>query len=90
MFLHSQQQGFSCLSAGVSRETETMRSLFAVWLGASLPALLWASSSASLLVEGDNDPSRICKPAPYWQVQGKAPMRELLGDVVVVALLKAS
>ena len=67
---------------------ERMRCLLPLWLGASLPGLLWAA--AVLLVEGDSDPSRICKPAPHWEVGGIAPMPELLGNVVVVALLKAS
>ena len=64
-----------------------MRSLLPLWLGVSLPGLLWA---AVLLVEGNSSESRICKSAPYWEVGGKAPMQELLGNVVVVALLKAS
>ncbi|KAJ3595519.1 hypothetical protein NHX12_004822 [Muraenolepis orangiensis] len=67
---------------------ERMRCLLPLWLGASLPGLLWAATA--LLVEGDSDPSRICKAAPNWQVGGKAPMQDLLGSVVVVALLKAS
>lgn len=58
-------------------------------LYAALPGLLWASH-VSLLVEGDNDASRICKPAPHWTIKERAPMQELLGNVVVVALLKAS
>lgn len=67
----------------------TMRSLSSLWLYAALPALLLASH-VSVIVEGDNDPSRICKPAPHWAIKGNAPMQELLGNVVVVALLKAS
>uniref|UniRef100_A0A3Q1EWU5 Selenoprotein P N-terminal domain-containing protein n=1 Tax=Acanthochromis polyacanthus TaxID=80966 RepID=A0A3Q1EWU5_9TELE len=38
--------------------------------------------SVTLLVEGDNDASRICKPAPYWDIKGYAPMQQLLGNVV--------
>lgn len=66
-----------------------MRSLLRLWMWAALPVLLWAQH-ATLLVEGDNNASSICRPAPYWSIKGEAPMRELLGKVVVVALLKAS
>lgn len=66
-----------------------MQSLSSLWLCVALPSVLWASH-VTLLVEGDNDASRICKPAPYWDINGRAPMKELLGNVVVVALLKAS
>ncbi|CAL9689133.1 unnamed protein product [Knipowitschia caucasica] len=55
----------------------------------ALPTVLWASHG-TLLVEGDNDASKICKAAPYWDIKGQTPMKELEGDVVVVALLKAS
>uniref|UniRef100_A0A3P9C9X8 Selenoprotein P2 n=1 Tax=Maylandia zebra TaxID=106582 RepID=A0A3P9C9X8_9CICH len=63
-----------------------MGSLLMLWLFAALPGLLWASHS-TLIVEGDNDASRICKPAPQWDIKGYAPMRDLLGNVAVVALL---
>lgn len=66
-----------------------MHLLSTLWLSTVLPCLLWASH-VSLIVEGDNDASRICKPAPKWEIKGQAPMQELLGNVVVVALLKAS
>jgi len=66
-----------------------MSRLLLPWLYAALPALLWASH-VSLLVEGDNNASRICKPAPHWTIKGRAPMQELQGSVAVVALLKAS
>lgn len=66
-----------------------MHCLSSLWLYAALPGLLWASH-VTLIVEGDNDASRICKPAPHWEINGQAPMQELLGNVVVVALLKAS
>lgn len=67
-----------------------MGSLSMLWLYATaLPCLLWASQ-VSLFVEGDNDPSKICKPAPNWKIKEKAPMQALQGNVVVVALLKAS
>ncbi len=66
-----------------------MHSLLSLWLYAALPGLLWASH-VSLVVEGDKDASRICKAAPHWEINGKTPMQELLGNVVVVALLKAS
>lgn len=52
-----------------------------------LPALLWASP---LFVERDSEASSICKTAPRWEIDGKAPMEELHGHVVMVALLKAS
>lgn len=68
---------------------ETMGSLLTLWLFAALPGLLWASHS-TLIVEGDNDASRICKPAPQWDIKGYAPMQDLLGNVAVVALLKAA
>ncbi|MEQ2178013.1 Selenoprotein Pb, partial [Goodea atripinnis] len=71
-----------------SRQGVTMPSLV-LWLSAALPGLLWASQSA-LLVEGDKNASRICKLAPYWDIKGRSPMQEQLGNVVVVALLKAS
>ena len=67
----------------------TMSSLSSLWLYAALPGLLLASH-VSLMVEGDNDASRICKSAPKWTIKGQSPMQELLGNVVVVALLKAS
>uniref|UniRef100_A0A673Y865 Selenoprotein P N-terminal domain-containing protein n=1 Tax=Salmo trutta TaxID=8032 RepID=A0A673Y865_SALTR len=42
-------------------------------------------------IERDNDASKICKPAPRWEIKGHgAPMKGLLGNVVVLALLKAS
>lgn len=63
--------------------------LSSLWWGLALPTVLWASH-VTLLVEGDKEASRICKPAPSWDIKGHAPMKELLGDVVVVALLKAS
>lgn len=61
-----------------------MRSLWLPWLPVVL-GLLWASH-----VQGLTNSSRICKPAPRWEVGGQAPMEALLGRVVVVALLKAS
>lgn len=64
-----------------------MRSLLLLCLYAALPSV---TSHSTLLVEGDNDASKICKPAPHWDIKGKAPMNEQLGKVVVVALLKAS
>lgn len=66
-----------------------MRSLSSLWLYAALPGVLWAAH-VTLLVEGDNNASRICQPAPHWEIRGEAPMQKLLGKVVVVALLKAS
>uniref|UniRef100_A0A3Q0R7W6 Selenoprotein P2 n=1 Tax=Amphilophus citrinellus TaxID=61819 RepID=A0A3Q0R7W6_AMPCI len=65
-----------------------MRSLLTLWLFAALPDLLWASHT-TLIVEGDNDASRICKPAPNWDIKGHAPMKDLLGNVAVVALYSA-
>uniref|UniRef100_A0A3P8Y8C2 Selenoprotein P N-terminal domain-containing protein n=1 Tax=Esox lucius TaxID=8010 RepID=A0A3P8Y8C2_ESOLU len=59
-----------------------------LWLCATLSGPLQASP---LFVEGDRNASRICKPAPAWEIKGQgAPMKELLGNVVVLALLKAS
>ena len=66
-----------------------MRSLSTPWLYTVLPGLLWAAH-VSLIVEGDNDASRICKLAPNWTIKGRSPMEGQLGNVVVVALLKAS
>lgn len=63
-----------------------MKALWPLWLSASL-ALLEASP---LFVEKETTGSRICKPAPHWEIANKAPMKELVGNVVVVALLKAS
>ena len=34
--------------------------------------------------------TRICQPAPFWKINGTAPMTGLEGQVKVVALLKAS
>uniref|UniRef100_A0A3Q2R3L7 Selenoprotein P2 n=1 Tax=Fundulus heteroclitus TaxID=8078 RepID=A0A3Q2R3L7_FUNHE len=62
-----------------------MRSLLVLWLSAALPGLLWVFHSAPP-VEGDNDLSRICKPAPNWTIDGSSPMEERKGNVVVVAL----
>lgn len=66
-----------------------MQSLSSLWRYVALPALLWASQ-VSLMVETDDSGSQICEPAPHWEIKGHAPMREQLGNVVVVALLKAS
>lgn len=63
-----------------------MRALLALCL-ATLPGLL---GTAPLLVERNSSQSTICKPAPRWTINGRSPMDELLGSVVVVALLKAS
>lgn len=81
----------SFLSGRFSGATQggTMHSRSSLWLYAALPGLLWASH-VSLIVEGDDHGSAICKPAPHWEIKGHAPMQELLGKVVVVALLKAS
>ncbi|KAJ3594950.1 hypothetical protein NHX12_004255 [Muraenolepis orangiensis] len=53
-----------------------MRCLLPLWLGASLPGLLWAATA--LLVEGDSDPSRICKAAPNWQASKLGHLRDKL------------
>lgn len=77
--------GLSCLLAGEVGKG-AMQGLRALWLSA-LPAIIWASP---LLIERENGTSRICKLAPHWEIGGKAPMDELQGHIVVVALLKAS
>lgn len=59
-----------------------MPSLWSLWQCAALPALLWASQVTHR--------SEICEAAPRWEVEGRAPMEEHRGKVVVVALLKAS
>ena len=64
-----------------------MWGVLVLWLWAALPGLLGASP---LFLERNGNTSSICKPAPHWKVQGQSPMEGLLGDVVVVALLKAS
>uniref|UniRef100_A0A3B5LR69 Selenoprotein P2 n=1 Tax=Xiphophorus couchianus TaxID=32473 RepID=A0A3B5LR69_9TELE len=64
----------------------TMRSLLVLCQSAALLGVLWASHS-TLLVEGDKNASRICKPAPRWEIKGRSPAQELLGNVVVVALI---
>lgn len=66
-----------------------MHSLSLLWRYVALPTLLWASQ-VSLMVETDDNGSQICEPAPSWEIKGHEPMREQLGNVVVVALLKAS
>lgn len=66
-----------------------MQSLSWLWRYVALPALLWASQ-VSLTGETEESGSEICEPAPHWEVKGHVPMREQLGNVVVVALLKAS
>lgn len=82
-------QSFPSGINGPGCQGETMRSLLTLWLFAALPVLLWASHT-TLFVEGDNDASRICKPPPNWDIKGRAPMKRLLGNVSVVALLKAT
>lgn len=69
----------------MSRELDAMLSHSLLWLHVALTGLLWASH-----VQGLNVTTSICKPAPRWEIDGQAPMQELLGRVVVVALLKAS
>lgn len=66
-----------------------MQSLLSLWRYVALPALLWASQ-VSLVVETDDSGSQICEPAPRWEIKGHVPMTGQLGNVVVVALLKAS
>lgn len=61
-----------------------MPSLWSLRQCAALLAMVWASQVTHAHT------SEICKPAPHWDVQGRAPMEEHLGNVVVVALLKAS
>lgn len=63
-----------------------MQALWTLWLSA-FPALLGASP---LFLEKESTGSRICKPAPKWEIDGNIPMKDLLRNVVVVALLKAS
>lgn len=63
-----------------------MWSLLALCLS-SLPGLLWTSP---LVLEKDGSQSSVCKLAPHWEIDGRSPMKELLGSVVVVALLKAT
>lgn len=63
-----------------------MQALWALWVSA-FPVLLGASP---LFLEKESTGSRICKPAPKWEIDGNIPMKDLLGNVVVVALLKAS
>lgn len=66
-----------------------MHPLSTLWLYAALPGLLWASH-VSLIVERDDQASRICKPSPHWEINKQAPMQKLRGKVAVVALLKAN
>ncbi|KPP74557.1 hypothetical protein Z043_106272, partial [Scleropages formosus] len=63
------------------RSLQTMQGLGTLWFSV-LPALLTASS---LFIEGDRDPSKICEPPPQWEIDGRAPMQEHLGNVVVAA-----
>ncbi|KAK2868667.1 hypothetical protein Q7C36_000538 [Tachysurus vachellii] len=58
-----------------------MQAVLALCL-ASLPGLLWASP---LFLESDSSKSTICKVAPRWEIDGRSPMNELLGNVVVAA-----
>lgn len=52
----------------------------AAWLGLGL-------ASAS---EGVANSSQLCREAPVWSVNGSSPMVGAVGQVTVVALLKAS
>lgn len=63
-----------------------MQAVLALFL-VLFPGPVWTSA---LLVERENGTSTICKQAPDWEVNGHAPMKGLMGSVVVVALLKAS
>lgn len=54
----------------------------AAWLGLGL-----GLASAS---EGVANSSRLCREAPVWSVNGSSPMVGAVGQVTVVALLKAS
>uniref|UniRef100_A0A3Q2CJ26 Selenoprotein P2 n=1 Tax=Cyprinodon variegatus TaxID=28743 RepID=A0A3Q2CJ26_CYPVA len=63
-----------------------MRSLLVLWLSAAVPALLWVSQTTPL-VGADKNSSRICQPAPDWAINGRSPLKELQGHVVVVALI---
>uniref|UniRef100_A0A9J8A199 Selenoprotein P2 n=1 Tax=Cyprinus carpio carpio TaxID=630221 RepID=A0A9J8A199_CYPCA len=55
-----------------------MQALWALSLSA-FPALLWASP---LFLERESNASRICKPAPKWEIDGEIPMKNLQGNVV--------
>ncbi|KAI1883139.1 hypothetical protein AGOR_G00242150 [Albula goreensis] len=57
--------------------------LRALWLSA-LSGLLRAET---LFVEGDNDPSKICKLPPHWEIAGQTPMESLRGKVAVASRL---
>lgn len=63
-----------------------MQALWPMWLSASLCLL----DASPLFVEKESTSSRICKPVPHWNISDQAPMKQLLGNVVVVALLKAT
>ncbi|CAM4607599.1 unnamed protein product, partial [Caretta caretta] len=45
---------------------------------------------AATLAEVAENKTRLCQPAPLWEINGTAPMAGALGQVTVVALLKAS
>ncbi|TFK01697.1 adenine phosphoribosyltransferase 1-like [Platysternon megacephalum] len=58
-----------------------------------LPALAVATLLglvAATLAEVAENRTRLCQPAPRWEINGTAPMTGALGQVTVVALLKAS
>ncbi|KAH1166457.1 hypothetical protein KIL84_015629 [Mauremys mutica] len=58
-----------------------------------LPALAVATLLglvAATLAEVAENKTRLCQPAPRWEINGTAPMAGALGRVTVVALLKAS
>lgn len=44
----------------------------------------------AILAEVAENRSHICQPAPLWKINGTAPMDGMEGQVMVVALLKAS
>lgn len=53
-------------------------------------AVFAAFLGLSVAASDEEGVSRICQPAPNWEIEGHSPMQDQLGRVTVVALLKAS
>ncbi|KAL4608239.1 selenoprotein Pb-like [Arapaima gigas] len=70
----------------VVRSPWTVQGLRTLWLSVQTGLL----SILSLYLDGDTNPSTICKSPLRWKISGQALMQEHKGNIVVVALLQAS
>lgn len=53
-------------------------------------SLLIILVGAAITLAAANNDTRICQVAPHWEIGNQSPMEQLSGQLVVVALLKAS